>query len=305
MPVFSVGRVRPIFKGQYATANTYGALERVLYNNNLYESVQDVPINALPSDGDTTYWVKISAAGLPGKDGKKGEDGKDGEPGPRGEPGAKGEPGSQMAISDSVISPDSGVAASSYAVMIANNNAIAADVKAIEADAKAVAAGAKAAEADAKAQNALANIETAIPRGIISMWSGDIQDIPSGWQLCNGQNGAPNLTDRFIVGAGGTYVMNSQGGATTHGHGVTVSGTTLTTSHIPWHSHSVELLVDGKTLPGNTSFLMYGGNGTSLVKMRSTSTGGVGGSQAHGHSAVTAAASSMPPFYALAYIMKL
>ncbi len=40
-----------------------------------------------------------------------------------------------------------------------------------------------------------------IPVGGIIMWSGSINDIPSGWQLCNGSNGTPDLTDRFIVGA--------------------------------------------------------------------------------------------------------
>ncbi len=159
-------------------------------------------------------------------------------------------------------------------------------------------------EYEALQQQILSDGQSLFPQGIICLWSGVVTSIPHGWLLCNGLNGTPNLTDKFVVGSGGAYEVNSQGGATTHGHGVTVSGTTLTTSHIPWHSHGVELLVDGKTLPGNTSFLLYGGNGTALVKMRSTSTGGVGGSQAHGHSAVTAAASSLPPFYALAYIMK-
>ena len=41
-------------------------------------------------------------------------------------------------------------------------------------------------------------------RGII-MWSGTAADIPTGWALCDGTNGTPNLTDRFVLGAGKAY----------------------------------------------------------------------------------------------------
>ena len=47
-----------------------------------------------------------------------------------------------------------------------------------------------------------------VPTGAIMMWSGAIADIPSGWALCNGQNGTPNLQARFIVGAGSSIVMD-------------------------------------------------------------------------------------------------
>lgn len=39
-----------------------------------------------------------------------------------------------------------------------------------------------------------------LPSGVIVMWSGS--SIPSGWALCDGTNGTPDLRDRFIVGAG-------------------------------------------------------------------------------------------------------
>ena len=42
----------------------------------------------------------------------------------------------------------------------------------------------------------------AIPKGVIVMWSGKVDEIPEGWALCDGENGTPNLVDRFIVGAG-------------------------------------------------------------------------------------------------------
>lgn len=42
-----------------------------------------------------------------------------------------------------------------------------------------------------------------IPLGVIMLWSGSIVDIPDGWVLCNGENGTPDLTDKFVLAAGG------------------------------------------------------------------------------------------------------
>lgn len=56
------------------------------------------------------------------------------------------------------------------------------------------------------------------PKGAIVMWSGAINDIPEGWALCNGEKGTPNLSGRFIVGVGKSsdgetdYQLNTTGG---------------------------------------------------------------------------------------------
>jgi hypothetical protein len=55
---------------------------------------------------------------------------------------------------------------------------------------------------------------TPIPSGAIVMWSGSIGSIPSGYYLCDGQNGTPDLRDRFVVGAGNTYAVGNTGGFT-------------------------------------------------------------------------------------------
>lgn len=47
------------------------------------------------------------------------------------------------------------------------------------------------------------------PTGGIILWSGSIASIPSGWVLCDGLNGTPNLTDKFIIGSGGSYSPNT------------------------------------------------------------------------------------------------
>ena len=74
---------------------------------------------------------------------------------------------------------------------------------------------------------ALTGIE-GVPSGIISMWSGQTSAIPSGWLLCDGNNGTPNLTDKFVMGAG-TSNETTTGGANTR---------TLATANIPSHTHS-------------------------------------------------------------------
>ena len=55
---------------------------------------------------------------------------------------------------------------------------------------------------------------TPIPAGCIIMWSGSIGSIPSGYYLCNGQNGTPDLRDNFVVGSGNTYAVGNTGGFT-------------------------------------------------------------------------------------------
>jgi len=53
-----------------------------------------------------------------------------------------------------------------------------------------------------------------IPVGGIILWSGNNNTIPSGWAICNGQNGTPDLRDRFVVGAGNSYSFQNTGGQT-------------------------------------------------------------------------------------------
>ena len=63
--------------------------------------------------------------------------------------------------------------------------------------------------------------------GMILMYTGN--SAPSGWAICNGSNGTPDLRDRFIVGAGSAYSVNNTGGA---------ASVTLSTAQIPSHNHS-------------------------------------------------------------------
>lgn len=73
------------------------------------------------------------------------------------------------------------------------------------------------------------NLTNMIPSGIICMRSGESTAIPSGWHLCDGDAGTPDLRDRFIVGAGSTYEVGNTGGEATH---------TLAVNEIPSHNHT-------------------------------------------------------------------
>ena len=66
--------------------------------------------------------------------------------------------------------------------------------------------------------------------GMIVLWSGSIDNIPVGWALCNGQNGTPDLTDKFIIGAGNKYNIGATGGE---------EQVTLTEDQIPSHNHDI------------------------------------------------------------------
>jgi len=43
-----------------------------------------------------------------------------------------------------------------------------------------------------------------VPRGMIAIWHGSFASIPTGWALCDGTNGTPNLTEKYILHAHGT-----------------------------------------------------------------------------------------------------
>lgn len=74
------------------------------------------------------------------------------------------------------------------------------------------------------------------PSGLIMWWSGSAASIPSGWVLCDGTSGTPDLRGRFVVGAGGSYAVNASGGSSSHTHSVDVGSTT--SSSAGNHTHT-------------------------------------------------------------------
>lgn len=151
-----------------------------------------------------------------------------------------------------------------------------------------------------------ANDQDEIASGVIVAWSGSIASIPLGWVLCDGQNGTPDLRDKFIVGSrqdeGGVSKTNLQGkleksgGSISHDHGSETGPHALTIAEMPAHHHAYnETPWLGSRYDGHSSPVMTG--------QISSLTSDTGGNQAHTHPIVPAI--HAPPFYALAFIMKL
>lgn len=154
--------------------------------------------------------------------------------------------------------------------------------------------------------NALLTVGTIPVRGMVQMWYGDRSVVPAGWLLCDGNNGTPNLLNRFVMGAGAQgIVQGTIGGNENHTHAVTVTtavaGHALTIEEMPSHSHG--------TFPIALNIASGLGAGHFSVDNRQTSqTVATGGNQVHTHgassSAVADARSNLPPFVALWFIMK-
>lgn len=145
---------------------------------------------------------------------------------------------------------------------------------------------------------------TTIPAGLISLWYGSIGSVPTGWYLCDGSNGTPDLRDRFIVGAGNTYAVSASGGATS---------ATLAITNMPAHTHTATV-----TDPSHFHSAGYsngsagsGGSGTPLSNFAATgsttfntTTSTTGITVANASTGSGTSFSILNPYYALAYIMK-
>ena len=99
--------------------------------------------------------------------------------------------------------------------------------------------------------------------GMIIIWNGAQNAIPSGWVICDGNNNTPDLRNRFIVGAGsgGSYSPGDTGGA---------ASVTLSVAQMPSHSHSTNS--HAHSFSGNTAYFDI------------NHTHGFSGSNTHNHS---------------------
>jgi microcystin-dependent protein len=157
--------------------------------------------------------------------------------------------------------------------------------------------------------------------GMIILWSGAANAIPSGWVLCDGNNSTPNLSGKFVVGysaSDGDYDVDDTGGSAT---------VTLTTAQLPAHNHttsdhshsfsgsgsSSHTHTVGGTLNSGNRGMGYFGNMANGLGNTTTSSATVNltVSGTTGNAAPTTANTgsgnaheNRPPFYALCYIMK-
>jgi len=128
-----------------------------------------------------------------------------------------------------------------------------------------------------------------------------------GWAVCNGQNGTPNLQDRFIVGAGGDAAPNTAGGPDTHEHMNNPPAQGFNTTSAGAHNHGMPTTWYNRGL----SCGCHSGidtRGTNVNTDRSTDDG------AHAHGVIVDIAPfasgpsdglNRPKYYALYFIMRL
>jgi microcystin-dependent protein len=132
-----------------------------------------------------------------------------------------------------------------------------------------------------------------VPSGFIGMWSG--YTVPTGWLLCDGTNGTPDLRNRFVVGSGSDYTIGDKGGA---------NSVALTVANLPAHNHYTKCVdatserstsgngnVLGNNWSGDTDLVMHTGSGYDFT----INTSNTGSDTVH---------ENRPPYYALAFIMK-
>lgn len=164
-----------------------------------------------------------------------------------------------------------------------------------------------------------------VPVGGIILWSGLLASLPANWQICNGTNGTPNLRDRFVIGAGGAYAVGATGGAATiniqHSHTSTTASsgahthTQADTGAGASHSHSLTLgaASAGSDVDAGLNLANQSHSHTTTVASDAAhihNNPDTASDGAHTHIATTdnklsTTQSILPPYYALAYIMRL
>ena len=125
----------------------------------------------------------------------------------------------------------------------------------------------------------VAQVPTSFVTGMILMYTGTTA--PTGWALCDGTNGTPDLRDKFIVGSGNTYSNGNTGGQAD--------------AIIPDHTHPTTF--DGKKYfpGGGSTSIGYGGSGSYPADVFTMS------NPTNGESVTN---KNLPPYYALCFIVK-
>ena len=134
----------------------------------------------------------------------------------------------------------------------------------------------------------------AIPKGVICLWSGRLDEMPPGWALCDGANGTPNLVARFARGINtSTTNPGTTGGAD--------SATVIQNSHqheMPFHFQSgfMNRTASAGTGSSAASNADWNTNTETNSRARQKNIAVTGTNQAH---------DNRPAYYELAFIMKL
>jgi hypothetical protein len=143
-------------------------------------------------------------------------------------------------------------------------------------------------------------VGTTIPTGMINLWYGAIGSVPTGWYLCDGANGTPDLRDKFVVGAGSTYSVAATGGSAdaivvTHNH----TATSVVTD--PTHLHT---FTNYATAGGGATSPVIGSSNTTATQSTNAASTGITVATTNASAGVSGTNANLPPYYALCYVMK-
>lgn len=163
----------------------------------------------------------------------------------------------------------------------------------------------------------------AVPAGCILIWSGATGSIPSGFVICDGTNGTPDLRDKFVIGAGNAYSVGQTGGSAnsivvTHTHTATTSVSDPGHNHVinisdPGHFHAlfaVDTGVSGSNGGTGQSNLhpptsaQTDSRVTNITATSNSNTTGISASTSISSEGQSGTNANLPPYYALAFIMK-
>ena len=250
----------------------------------------DADLHVYYNDGNTNQWVSVTSSaalkGQTGDKGQKGEVGVTGDKGQKGETGAAASKGQKGEI---------GATGGSGGTGNDGND------------------GDKGQKGEVGSAGS-----TGILSGFIGIWSGAANAIPSGWYLCDGNNGTPNLKGKFVVGYDnndGDFDVNDTGGSkdaviVQHNHSVT-DPTHGHSINDPGHQHDTSV-TNTKLFPSNgQTSISYGGPGgypATVFTMSDATTGiavNAGGTGISiNNNGVSGTGKNLPPYYALCYIMK-
>lgn len=185
-------------------------------------------------------------------------------------------------------------------------------------------------ESDSNDDGGVKNSWAFVPVGGIIMWSGLLASLPSNWQLCDGTNGTPNLRNKFVIGAGGSFAVGANGGSATvnlqHDHNDITSGVNGAHQHTQGntgagssHTHLFFTGAESATVP-NASFVPttdpamtsnHGHHGSVGSEASHTHANpNTGYASDHSHTIalddlLSSAQNILPPYYALAFIQRL
>lgn len=134
------------------------------------------------------------------------------------------------------------------------------------------------------------------PIGGVIMFNAAFATIPANWQLCDGTNGTPNMTDRFVYGT------NTEGQLLTTGG----SANSIVVAHIHTmanagsHTHDLNLY-DNNNRDGNNP------NGISFTVRAGTATTKSAGNHKHtvNSTGSSGTGANLPPYIKLAFIQRM